>query len=373
VRDSNGTLLLAAGHLLPDAKSVQALIDRGMFIDAAEAAEVARKSSPEKLQVEGVPVLWKGLEAHLNSLLKSPSDPHFLPGIQDAAEQLADIARGNTDQLMFLMMRHDHSRHVDYGITHSLHTAAMCSLLTDRLGWPASQIQNTLGAALTMNISMLELQGQLAVYAAGPSEADRKIIENHPLASAEMLRTAGLKDQAWLDAVEQHHEIPGGSGYPKKLAQTSEISRLIRIVDMFSAKHSPRASRKAMPAQQAARSLFQQSSGDSMAGLLIKEFGIYPPGSFVKLASGETAVVTQRGASANSPVVVAITNKNGDPLSQPSKRDTTQAGHAVIDSVDKDQVKVYVTAEMFYSYKAKGPRPAAAVFDLGKKDGAKKA
>jgi hypothetical protein len=371
VRDSNGTLLLAAGHLLPDVKSVKALLDRGMFIDAAEAAEVARKSSQTQAPAEGLPGRWKGLESHLGNLLKSPIDSQFLPGIHDVVNQMADLAKGNADQLLFLIMRHDHSRHVDYGITHSLHTAAMCSLLTNRLGWDATQSQNTLGAALTMNLSMLELQGQLAVYAAGPSAADRKIIEEHPLASAALLRQAGLQNQDWLDAVEQHHEIPGGGGYPRQLAQPSEISRLIRFVDLFSVKHSPRAGRKTMPAQLAARALFTQSSGDPLAALLIKEFGIFPPGSFVKLANGETAVVTQRGASANSPVVVAITNKHGDPLAQPSKRDTTQPGNAVTDSVAEDQIKVSVTAEHLYGDEAKvlpmPKRPVAALYDPGLK------
>ena len=38
VRDANGTLLLAKGHVLADERAVQTLLDRGMFIDAAEIA-----------------------------------------------------------------------------------------------------------------------------------------------------------------------------------------------------------------------------------------------------------------------------------------------------------------------------------------------
>ena len=47
-----------------------------------------------------------------------------------------------------------------------------------------------------------------------PTDAERAEIEQHPLASARMLRAAGLTDAEWLDAVEQQHEVNGGGGYP---------------------------------------------------------------------------------------------------------------------------------------------------------------
>lgn len=36
-RDGNGSLLLAKGHVLADERAVKALLERGVFIDAAEA------------------------------------------------------------------------------------------------------------------------------------------------------------------------------------------------------------------------------------------------------------------------------------------------------------------------------------------------
>ena len=113
-------------------------------------------------------------------------------------------------------------------------------------------------------------------------------------------------------------------------------------------KHSPRAGRKPQPAQKAARELFTQSAGDPMAALIIKEFGIYPPGVFVQLASGEMAVVTQRGASANAPIVAAITNKSGDPLAHPARRDTSAAAHAIVSAVPQTAIKVQVSVDALY-------------------------
>ena len=48
----------------------------------------------------------------------------------------------------------------------------------------------------------------------------------------------------------------------------------------------------------AARRLFAANPGSPMAAALIKEFGLYPPGCFVKLKSGETGVVVRYGMTA---------------------------------------------------------------------------
>jgi HD-GYP domain-containing protein (c-di-GMP phosphodiesterase class II) len=295
---------------------------------------------------------WAGLEARLGILLKSSTEKYFLQRVNDSIEPIAALANGNIDLLIFLILRHDHSRLLNYGVVHSLHSAALCSLLSRRLGWTESQRQSIIGAALTMNIAMLELQGHLAVRGTRPTDAERKVIDEHPIVSGHLLREAGLNDEDWLGAVEQHHEHPGGTGYPMRHAEPTEMSRLLRFVDSFTAKHSPRTGRRPQPAQQAARDLFVQSGGDPLAALVIKEFGIYPPGVYVKLASGEMAIVTQRGATANAPIVAAITNKHGDPLSHPVRRDTASATNAIVNTVAENLVRVRVSVDSLYDRSA---------------------
>jgi HD-GYP domain-containing protein (c-di-GMP phosphodiesterase class II) len=350
VRDANGTLLLAKGHMLPDDKAVQALLDRGMYVDAAEAA--AANKRPEAVKEESMTTRWGGLEARLGTLLKSATDQFFLERVNEAIDTIAPLADGNVDLLIFMILRHDHSRPLNYGIVHSLHTASICSLLSRRKGWAEPQRRSIIGAALTMNIGMLDLQGSLAVRAGRPSEDERELIDKHPTIAADLLRAAGLTDTDWLTAVEQHHEVTGGTGYPNKVAEPTEMARMLRFVDTFMAKHSPRVGRKTQPAHQAARDLFTHSGGDPLAGLIIKEFGIYPPGAYVKLASGEVAIVTQRGAAANSPIVMAITNKNGDPLSLPSQRDTSLVGTKIVATVEEELIRVRHSADRLYDRSA---------------------
>jgi HD-GYP domain-containing protein (c-di-GMP phosphodiesterase class II) len=347
VRDGNGTLLLAKGHLVTDASALAALLERGVFVDAAEAATVARSAEKPK-EEEDLNSRWMSMDSRLGMVLRTPEDQFFMERVGDAVSKIARMADGNIDLLIFLIMRHDHSRLANYGITHSLHAAALSSLLSKRLGWSESRRISAIGAALTMNLSMLELQGQLAIGGQRPTPKERAVIDVHPTESANLLRKAGLEDPEWLEAVEQHHEEVGGGGYPNKVQQPSEIARLVHVVDSFTAKHSPRAGRTPQPAQKAARDLYIQSMGDPLAGLLIKEFGIYPPGCYVKLTSGEMAIVTHRGATANAPIVAAITNKNGDQLALPMRRDTAVAANAILSTIPEKSVMVRVSVETLY-------------------------
>jgi hypothetical protein len=348
VRDGDGNLLLAKGFKLQDEQTLHNLLARGMFVDAAEAQSGA---DPEPLP-QAMSERWVGLEARLGTLLRSSTEQYFLQRVHESVELIADLADGNVDLLIFLILRHDHTRLHNYGIAHALHCAALCSLLSRRLGWSDERRQSLLGAALTMNLAMLDLQGQLAGRGTQPTPTERLLIDDHPAASALLLRQAGLADEEWLGAVEQHHEVPGGTGYPNRLSQPCETSQLLRFVDCFTAKHSPRWGRKPMPAQKAARELFTQSNGNPMAALIIKELGIYPPGCYVRLASGEMGIVTQRGSTANTPIVAAILNKRGESMMQPLRRDTTKPDYAIVSTVPEDAVLVTCPVDKLYDRQA---------------------
>ena len=199
-----------------------------------------------------------------------------------------------------------------------------------------------------MNLSMIELQGRLAVQATPPTPEQRAAINEHPIRSAEMLAAAGVTDTMWLAAVEQHHELTDGTGYPNRRADVAELAQALHYVDVFTAKISARSSRLALTPNVAAREIFTGSGGHPLAAALIKEFGIYPPGCFVRLASGEIAIVVQRGQSVNTPVVACLTNTAGQPMMKPLRRETTDKANAIVALVADADVMVRVPWETLY-------------------------
>ena len=118
------------------------------------------------------------------------------------------------------------------------------------------------------------------------------------------------------------------------------MSQVLRYIDMFTAKLSARATRFAELPNIAARKLFTQNQADPLAAAVIKEFGIYPPGCYVKLVTGETAIVTRGGSNANTPLVAALTNSDGYALVDPVRRDTSNPEHAVSEIIGENAVFV---------------------------------
>ena len=347
IRDGNGKLLLARGHRVADAAMLSALLSRGMFVDAAEMRAALAASTTGIKPKEGFFGRWRLSSGRLNTLLTT-SPAELRAALDEVVGVLMTLADRYPDKVLFQILRHDQTKLQSYGVSHSLHCAAVCCLTGRRMGWDDAQRRTLVGAAMTMNLSMIELQGRLAVQSTAPTADQRAAINDHPLRSAELLRAAGVADKLWLDAVEQHHELTDGSGYPRRLTDVGELAQALHYVDVFTAKISARSSRLALTPNVAAREIFTGSSGHPLAAALVKEFGIYPPGCFVRLASGEIAIVVHRGETVSTPVVACLTNVSGQPMMKPVRRETTDKGSAIVALVADGDVMVRVPWETLY-------------------------
>jgi HD-GYP domain-containing protein (c-di-GMP phosphodiesterase class II) len=229
-----------------------------------------------------------------------------------------------------------------------VHCAMVARLVGQRLGWPEGKTLTLMKAALTMNIATLDLQGRLAAQGVPPTPAQIEQLRPHPVQGAQTLRAAGVDDAPWLDAVAQHHEKPDGSGYPQGLREIGELGTVLRHIDVFMAKMAPRAMRASMPIQLAERQLFQEDGGGPVSASIVKEFGIYPPGEFVQLKSGEMAVVVRRSANARSPVAACITDRQGMPMVNTVVRDTAKPEFAIVSVVADKSLVLRVPPERLY-------------------------
>ena len=156
VRDSKGIMLLARGYLLPDQRSVNAILSRGMYVDWEDVENTERSAHRQPVaQEESMLDHWHRLQINLALMLRSSTEQYFLQKVGETIAPIAALADSNADLLIFLILRHDHVRLMKYGVVHALHCASLCSLLSRRLGWNESKRHSLIGAALTMNISMI--------------------------------------------------------------------------------------------------------------------------------------------------------------------------------------------------------------------------
>src|SRR5689334_11925448 len=78
VRDENGKLLLARGLLVASETMLNALLERGVFVDMDELRDANGRGETVPLAEENFFDRWDALQARLGSVLRSPHERFFL-------------------------------------------------------------------------------------------------------------------------------------------------------------------------------------------------------------------------------------------------------------------------------------------------------
>jgi len=369
LRDAQGRLLLAAGLTVQDRSQLEELSAQPLFAMESEAAEWNRRlAAAVDLKIRqgaslkdvaavrpdttprdtrplalGLAEEWQELVAQLDAALRD-----LRPGsdwrsrVFTAHLRARQLAQRRLDASLYHLVYEAAHASFKYSCNHALLTMLICEQAAPLLGWPQPWVDSLGRAALTMNVAMQKLQDQLATSPMKPTAEQRAEIDSHAVRSAQMLKDAGFGDPLCLAVVELHHDATLADTPLAELPPERQLARLLRRVDIFVAKISQRATRAAMSPVQAAREACLGSQGvpDEIGGALLKAVGLYPPGSFVELVSGEIGIVVARGRRANLPYVASLVSASGTPLGEPALRDTLDQRHAVRGAVPAHRVKV---------------------------------
>ena len=340
-------MLLSKGQILESQTQLDALLARGMYVELSVFEAHFRNSgssaAAQPIEKKFDPFLVRTtMKGSLNRLLRTIIDGSGTPEqIVDFADHVRDFAHIDSEAAIAasLLERQEES----HAAGHSLNTAILCALLSKRLEWPDERRRSLICAALTMNLGMLDLQQRLLRQASPLTPPLQAQIEAHPAAALEALKQIGVTDPVWLNAVAQHHEKPGGAGYPGHVDAPAENGQLLRLCDVFLARASLRADRHPLPPAQIIKTLFVeegQGPNGPLVACMVKFLGLYPPGCFVKLANGEVAVVFRAGEAANTPTVASVSTASGMPAMQPVRRDTHREGFGIASTVAPDKVSL---------------------------------
>lgn len=293
---------------------------------------------------------WDAIHLRTSSLLhEADKSRMFLPRLEAIRAAIEAMMMRFPDESLCLLIHQTNLVLDDYSTHHSILATSVAWLVAQHLNVTDDERDLVLRASLTMNIGMTRLQNRLALQDEPLTVSQREEILAHPSESVRVLKACGVQDKRWLMVVEDHHETNDGKGYPagKRDFELGTPSKIIHQADLFSARLSPRKGRSALAANLAARQAYLGADGqpDMIGAALVKKLGIYPPGSFVHLASGELAIVVRRGLMVNTPRAAALTNPSGISYVKPLLRETIDKAYEIRYSVPADQVKVLISRE----------------------------
>ena len=339
--DAGGHLLLRRGFVIDTRDQLLRLLEEGLFREGGADALIGGLDREHGIVPAGgqrhkghnvcVFDLVDGLRADLQALLQEAQPANLPDRVTALATQLQRAYRLDSDATIATVQLLTEGR---YAIRRMVHGAILIEMLLSETAVKTEVRRVVLCAALTMNISMLDLQDELYVQKEPPSEAQREQVQRHPAQGQERLVALGVTDQSWLRIVAQHHETIDGAGYPQGLKgqDITRAAQLLSLADRYGAMATGRAYRApALPSAVLKRIFMERGKGidESLVALLIKAVGVYPPGSLVELANGDLAIVVKRTQNAKQPVVRSVRNYRKQILESPRKRLTSEPQYAI--------------------------------------------
>nr|UHA56952.1 phosphodiesterase [uncultured organism] len=261
---------------------------------------------------------------------------------------LQDIVGHDIDAALYLMFQLASTSTVGYSASHALVCATLCHILAQELQLQRHERDSLVRAAITMNISMTTLQNELALQNEPLSAAQKDAIGLHPQNSVTLLEELDIRDDLWLDVVAAHHDAPPAHTALSSLPTETRLTHILSTIDRYAAMISPRKSRSGRTASDSVREIIGHTGQqeDDVVVALMRTVGLCPPGTFVRLTNGDTAVVLRRSERVNFPLVASVARADGEPLDAPMLYHTVRGQPQVQAALARSAVTTQINHHM---------------------------
>jgi HD-GYP domain-containing protein (c-di-GMP phosphodiesterase class II) len=185
-------------------------------------------------------------------------------------------------------------------------------------------------AASLIDIGLWQLPAGLLRRLDALTSEEEHQYQAHPRVAAEHLRRWAPPFEGLADIVLQHHEREQGQGFPQGLhgAAVRVEAKIIGLADTYLALTAPPSLRPGLPPHEAVREIVR-SKHDTFPSELVKallsDITVFPPGTVVRLNTGEIgSVVAVNRNHPLRPRVEIVDGKSG-PLATPKIVDLSEA------------------------------------------------
>lgn len=347
--DEYGNLLLREGYVISIPRHLSSLLKRGAYVHTERKIKPAfmddnaasRVESEYVFRTKPLPMVQpvfgraealaqtlKRLHAHM---LAQSLQAELRTIVRSLAHALIQACADDSDALLAAFHL---DRQSPYLVIHQLLGCALTEIAAREMGLDEATRLSLACACLTRDIALLPWQAQFDMQIHGLDPQQNALVRAHPLRSAEILAEQGVDDPLWLEFVRQHHERIDGSGYPYALQGDAILpgARLLAIADSYAAMVTPRPNRTGKFPKDALKMLYQQRANlydEELLRISVSTLTALPPGTIVRLANGELAVVRTRQKKGAQPDIWTLYDRNGMPVMKPQHRDAGNPEYAI--------------------------------------------
>lgn len=322
--------------------------------DAAKSAAAPSEESEEEFENKIREDSLQATEVYSESVaaarkiyraLENPVEASVLEVPRDTLRKLISIVQNGNQEILTLA---DRSAPDNYLYGHVVNVAVFCLRLGSAMGLTEGEMLLVATGALLHDIGMVS-HLPLVLKPSRLSEGEIREVQRHSEEGVKLLSKfpsiTGKDLETVTVLVGQVHERMEGMGYPQALGQ-NDIHRLAKVVsvcDMYESLTHMRAWRSRLLPHHVLRVMIEEHERTFEPGLvkvLVEALSLYPPGSFVRLSSGEVGrVVAVNPGLPTRPKVKVLVDAQGRRSSAP--RVVNLAAHPVLyisDAVDETKL-----------------------------------
>lgn len=216
--------------------------------------------------------------------------------ISDARELITSITEKlNTENSPVLHLMEEGQEGDKYH-SHVFHVAILAMIIGKALNLSEQELVYLGMGALFHDIGKSKIPNKILNNRPDVTTAENNYYKMHVRYALDKLNHIQDFPKAVLDIISQHHEYLDGSGYPQKLKgeQINLLTQIVTIVNEYDNLCNPTNKYPARSPYHALSLLYKNKAkqlNTEVLGLLIKQLGIYPPGSIVQLNNDKLALV----------------------------------------------------------------------------------
>lgn len=299
---SNDGILLARKGIKLNTKLLEKINQNQIFTlyidDEHSNAEVSRLLEPNIVNKSMILIKELFLAVGYrdsSGILKSKSIFDFVTPLNQMADEIIDeLSSVRDNPLEYVNIKSIEN----YLYMSSLNCGILSALMAMNLSYNRDMIKQIFLAGIFHDVGMAMIPRDV-FYKKGELVIEEKLmILNHPKSGHEYLKDKNFLSAYVKQATLQHHEKLDGSGYPNRTSgkEISQISQIIGIADIFDAMISDRPYSRATTPNEALEFLLGSAGrlfDVELIQLFTKKINPYPPGSLVKLSSGQVAVIDE--------------------------------------------------------------------------------
>jgi putative nucleotidyltransferase with HDIG domain len=324
------TLLLQSKSQAPDGDSLVSILrEMGLALVRADSLISVAETAAHNV-ISGKQVYGSAVEA--NKLIYTAlqnGEPLPLDIVDQMAKNITDmISRDRSSGLAVAMLR-DYD---EYTFTHSANVAILAVAVAAVLVDDPRLLQRLARAAILHDIGKTRIPLQILNKPEKLNPEEWHIMQQHPKLGVIILEEQKQLDRLPIFIAVQHHMKFDHTGYPRLtgMEKLHPFSLIVNICDIYDAITSRRAYKNPLPPDKALAVMLKLIGSDffpQFFKVFLQTVGVYPPGSFLHLNTGEIAMVQRvQPQTLLQPEIKLLTNPGGSLRTEPEIVNLATAG-----------------------------------------------